>query len=87
MESEKEVTDVTPSQDGGKSNRDMTWHAEKAKSLDHFPDDLQSDVEKFFSKKPNTLKRKFHVSEVIAKLYMHYTYVRGNTVHHSEGSM
>ena len=60
---------------------------EKAKSLDHFPDDLQSDVEKFFSKKPNALKRKFHVSEVIAKLYMHYTYARGNAVHHSEGSM
>ena len=29
LESEKEVSDVTPSQDGGKSNSDMTWHAER----------------------------------------------------------
>ena len=25
----KRVTDVSPSQDGGKSNSDMTWHAER----------------------------------------------------------
>lgn len=68
----------------------VTWPGmprEKAKSLDHFPDDLQSDVDKFFSKKSNALKRNSMWEKVIAKLYMHNMYTCGNAVYHSERSV